>query len=309
MLQESFHFLEANKYLIRYYYVYKYKSFHRASENFYIAGTDRNMKYAVTQLESFYGLKLVNIEGNKLGFTEFGHILGSYSQRIFDLNVEINSNLQRLNLKEVRFASTHDFYKYYIKSIFDVFLKKNNDLKVTVIKTNQYDSIQRLLSREIDFVVGTTTFHQNQDLSFQEIANANILLAVKEGRKNEFTGIKKMADLLKFKGATYDNTDPFFENFYKCQEENEIELNIIYQSSDFDSLIDSLKDDIVDYAIVGNYANVEGIHFIDISSFFYPVVISIIYRKGEPTTEAIEEWIKIALDLKIAPMEIKCDTK
>jgi DNA-binding transcriptional LysR family regulator len=305
MIQESFHFLEANKYLIRYYYVYKYKSFHRASENFYIAGTDRNMKYAVTQLEAFYGLNLINIEGNKLGFTEFGHILGEYSQKIFDLNVEINSNLQRLNLKEIRYASSFDFYKYYIKPIFDIFIKENNDLKVTVIKTNQYDATEKLLNREIDFIVGSIPIHKNQDLTYQLIEKANILLAVKDKNKDKFSAVKKLSDLVKFKGATYDHTDPFYENFYKSQEENDVELNIMYQSSDFDSLVDAVKNNVVDYAIVGNYSLVDGIHFADISNFFYPIEICIIYRNGETTTKAIEEWKKIGLDLKIKPLVIK----
>ena len=296
MFQESFQFPEANKYLIRYHYVYKNRSYHRASENFYIAGTDRNMKYAVTQLESFYGLKLVNIEGNKLGFTEFGHILGKYSQKIFDLNVEINSNLQRLNLKEVRFASTYDFYRYYIKQIFDVFLKANNDLKVTVIKTNQYDSIQKLLAREIDFVVGTMMIRQNQDLAYEKITEAKMLLAVKEERKNEFSGIKQLSDLEKLKGAVNDASDPFYENLYKSQQEKNTALNITYQSTDFDSL--------TDYSIVGNYSVAEGIHFIDISHFFYPVEICFVYRKGETTTKAIEEWKKIALELNVSPLKI-----
>ena len=42
------------------------------------------MKYAMAQLEIFYNIQLIKVEGNKLSFTEFGHILGKASQKIWD---------------------------------------------------------------------------------------------------------------------------------------------------------------------------------------------------------------------------------
>ena len=125
-MEGNMQFLEANKYLIRYYYVYKFKNFNKAAENFYIAGTDRNMKYAVTQLEDFYGVQLIKVKGNKLEFTEFGDILGEQSEVIFRQNIKINSILNKINLKEVNFGTTQDFYNYYIKPIFDRFQKENS---------------------------------------------------------------------------------------------------------------------------------------------------------------------------------------
>src|SRR4030043_1311405 len=137
---DDMQFLEANKYLIRYYYIYKYKSFHRAAENFYVAGTDRNMKYTVDQLENFYKVQLVRVIGNKLEFTDFGHLLGEHAEQIYNLNLKINSILNKMNLKEVNFSVSSDIYKYYVKPIFDVFQKENPDSKITLIKTNQYDA-------------------------------------------------------------------------------------------------------------------------------------------------------------------------
>ena len=298
-MQENLQFLEANKYLIRYYYVYKYKSFHRAAENFYIAGTDRNMKYTVTQLEDFYGVQLIKVTGNKLDFTEFGHLLGEQAEKVFNLNIKINSILNKINLKEVNFATTIDFYKYYIKPIFDVFQKENPDSTIILLKTNQFDATERLLKREIDFIVGSMPMSVHPDLEYQKIAQGKIYLVVQKENEEKFKKIKNLKDLLNFKGAMNDHTDPFYFNCKEACDKEDIDLNIVYYTSDFDSLVDVVRNRIVDYSLVGNYCMLDDLLMIDVSFLFTPVDICFIYRKKEALTKAIEKLIKISEKLKI----------
>lgn len=301
-MSESLQFLEANKYLIRFYYVYKYKNFNRAAENFYIQGTDRNMRYALSQLENFYSVKLVKTEGNKLDFTEFGHILGRYAEKIFNLNLEINSILSRANLKEVRFSTTPDFYEYYIKPIFQTFQLENPDIKIILLKTNQYDATQKLLNREIDFIVGSIPINPHHDLTYQEIAKAKMLLAVKKENEAKFINIKSLNDLKDYKGAINDSTDPFYYNFFQAVNDTNSQINVPFFTSDFNSLIEVVRNGFTDYSIVGNYALFDDISFIDISYLFTPVAICFIYRKGETPTIAITKLIEISTKLQIKPI-------
>ena len=293
-MEESLQFLEANKYLIRYYYVYKHKSFLRAAENFYVSGTDRNMKYAVTQLENFYGVQLINVKGNKLTFTEFGHILGKQSKKVYDNNIEINSILQRSNLKEVRIATSFDFYKYYIKPVFAVFQKDNPDSKIILIKTNQYDATDRLLKREIDFIIGTNEVNPHPELTYDERSKAKILLAVKKENEAKYKNINSLVELKKIKGAINDQTDPFYHNFQYTTAEACVDLNIVYYTSDFESLIEIVR--------IGNYKYFSDLSFIDVSHLFKPVIISFIYRKGESQSMAIKNLINISSKLNIKPV-------
>ena len=297
-------FLEANKYLIKYYYIYKYKNLNKASENFYLSSSDRNMKYAVEQLESFYGVKLIKVEGNKLNFTDFGHILGEYSKKIYELNIEINSRLEVANLKEVRFATSNDFYKYYIKPVFDKFQTENKDVRITLLKTNQYDAIQRLLNHEIDFVVGSQSLFLNSSLIYHKIAETRILLATKKENIEKFKNIKSLKELEPYRAAITDNTHPSNETILNTLEKEDVKLNIFYQTTDFESLIDSLRNDYVDFAIVGSYDSFSDIDFVDISFLFTPIAICFIYRKGEPQNKAIQKLIDISLILKVKPKEV-----
>lgn len=294
-------FLEANKYLIRYHYIYKYKSFHKAALNFYQQTSDRNMKYAVDQLESYYGVQLIKVNGNKLSFTEFGHILGYKTAEIVITNLEINSLIQRSNLKEVRFATSYDIYRYYGKPIFDLFLQEEPDIKMVLLKTNQYDAINRLLDREIDFVVGIMQSNPRCDLTYHRLFDASILLAVSAANADHFKTILSLHDLKEYRGAMNDQTDPFYENYQQTIAADNIELNIIYQTSDYESLINAVRDNLVDYAIVGNYERLPGINYFDISRFFAPVIIAYIFRKKENPTLAIEKLMGIKERIDLQP--------
>ena len=301
-MYDNMQFLEANKYLIRYYYIYKYKSFHRAAENFYISGTDRNMRYTVTQLENFYGVQLVRIIGNKLEFTEFGHLLGEQAEQIFNLNLKINSILNKMNLKEVNFSISSDIYKYYVKPVFKVFQKENPDSKIILIKTNQFDASQRLLNREIDFIVGFIPENCHPDLTYQKIAEGKIYLVSLKENEGKFKDIKSLKALTGYKGATLDNTDPFYFNLKKAEKKEKIELNIIYSTSDFDSLIEVVRNNFVDYSLIGNYTKLDDLAFIDVSFLFSPIEVCFIYRKNESFTTAIEKLIKISKKLDVKPV-------
>jgi DNA-binding transcriptional LysR family regulator len=304
-MQDNMQFLEANKYLIRYYYVYKHKSFHRAAEFFYISSTDRNMKYAVTQLEELYDIQLVKVEGNKLNFTEFGHVLGELSKKVFDTNIEIHSVLKRTNLEEIRFATSHDFFKYYIKPIFENFQKENPDAKVRILKTNQDDSTARLLRHEIDFVVGTVPMKQHPDLTYYDFSEGKMLLMVQKDREKEFTSVKSLADLAGLRGGMKDSTDAFHANFQKSCAGLDEPLNIMYETSDYESLVDIVRSGHVDYVITGNYYIHDDLAYIDISHLFEPVKIAFIYRKGEDQTLAIDKLVEISQQMKVKPIHIE----
>ena len=300
---DNMQFLEANKYLIRYYYIYKYKSFHRAAENFYVAGTDRNMRYTVTQLENFYGVQLVRVIGNKLEFTEFGELLGEQAEQIFNLNLKINSILNKMNLKEVNFSASYDIYKYYVKPIFDIFQRENPDSKITLIKTNQYDASQRLLNREIDFIVGFVPENCHSDLTYQKIAEGKIYLVSLKKNEDKFKNIKSLKEIKEYKGATLDNTDPFFYNLKETEKKEKINLNIIYSTSDFDSLIAVVRNNFADYSLIGNYTKFDDLVFIDVSFLFKPIEVCFIYRRNESFTTAIEKLIKISDKLSVKPIK------
>lgn len=302
-MQDDMQFLEANKYLIRYHYVYKYKSFHRAAENFYIAGTDRNMKYTVDQLENFYKVQLVRVIGNKLEFTDFGHLLGEHAEQIYNLNLKINSILNKMNLKEVNFSISNDIYKYYVKPIFEVFQKENPDTKITLIKTNQYDATQRLLNREIDFIVGLIPSNCHPELTYQKIAEGKIYLVSLKSNENKFKDIKSLNDIKEFKGATLDFTEPFYYNLKEIEKKENIILNIVYSTSDIESLIEVVRNNFADYSLMGNYIKFDDLAFLDVSSLFNTIEVCFIYRKNESLTPAIEKLIKISKKLNIKPIE------
>ncbi|MBN2546671.1 MAG: LysR family transcriptional regulator [Spirochaetes bacterium] len=302
-MTEDLQFLEANKYLIRYYYIYKYKSFHKASKEFYVASSDRNMKYAVQQLEKYYNVQLIKIKGNMFEFTEFGHILGEQVKKIYDININIYTMLNKLDLKEINFATSPDFYKYYIKPVFDAFIKENPEIKVNILKTNQMDSTGRLIKREIDFIVGSLPLNQNPDLIYQEIAESRIFLAYLKENRQKFNKIDSLNDIKELKGAMCDHTHIFYHNVKEIEKENNIKLNIVHNISDFESLIDAVRSRNVDYSIVGNYEFLdEDVNFYDITGFFKPHKICYIYRKNEALTKSIEKLIIIAEKLKIKPV-------
>ncbi len=302
-MSDNMQFLEANKYLIRYYYIYKHKSFHRAAENFYVAGTDRNMKYAVTQLENFYQVQLIRVIGNKLEFTDFGHLLGEQAEQVYNLNLKINSILNKMNLKEINFSTSNDIYKYYVKPIFDVFQKDNPDAKITLVKTNQYDGTQKLLNREIDFIVGIIPIKIHPDLTYQKIADGKIFLVSLKENNDNFKDIKSLNDIKKFKCASLDNTDPFYYNLKDAEKKEKTNLNITYSTSDIDSLIEAVQSGFVDYSLVGNYTKFNDLSSFDVSFLFKPVEICFIYRRNESFTTAIEQLIKISKKLNIKPVE------
>ncbi len=301
-MTEDLQFLEANKFLIRYYYIYKYKSFHKASEKFYTASSDRNMKYAVQQLEKCYKVQLIKIKGNMFEFTEFGHILGEQVEKIYNLNVNTYSLLNKLNLKEINFATSPDYYKYYIKKVFDSFITENPDIKVNILKTNQMDSTERLLKREIDFIVGAVPLIQNPDLIYQEIAESKVFLAYLKKNSKKFKKIDSLYDIKELKGAMCDHTHVFYQNVREAEKEKNIKLNIVQNISDFESLIDAVKSGNVDYSIVGNYdLTDEDLIFLDITGFFKVYKICFIYRRNEVLTRTIEKLIKISEQLQIKP--------
>lgn len=301
---DNLEYLESNKYLIRYYYVYKFKNLHRAAEEFYLQSTDRNMRYAINQLENFYNIQLIKTEGNKISFTEFGHILGKFSEQIYNVNLSIYSVLQRVNFKEIRFATSYDFYKYYIEPIFAYFQKEYSDAKIMLIKTNQHDSTNMLSKGEIDFIVGVKPDIINDKFEYQTIAQAKILLAIKQETIDKLGEINYLKDLKKLKGAMNDFTDPFYEKYEKADRDKNIKLNIVFHTSEYESLIGAVLNDFVDYAIVGNYTNIDGLVYFDISEIFAPTEIAFIYRKGEAVRKALKNLIDISQALDVKPSEI-----
>jgi len=301
-MYEDLKFLEANKYLIKYYYIYKYKSLYKASENFYEPTSDRNMKNAIKLLEEFYNVQLVNVKGNRVEFTEFGEILGKQAEQIFNINLNIKSLINNINLKEINFATSPDYYKYYIKKVFDSFITENPDIKVNILKTNQMDSTERLLKREIDFIVGAVPLIQNPDLIYQEIAESKVFLAYLKKNSKKFKKIDSLYDIKEIKGAMCDHTHVFYQNVREIEKEKNIKLNIVQNISDFESLIDAVKSGNVDYSIVGNYdLTDQDLIFLDITGFFKVYKICFIYRRNEVLTRTIEKLIKISEQLQIKP--------
>ncbi len=299
---ESNQFLEANKYLIRFYYVYKYKSLTKAAQNFYSAGSDRNMKYAVTQLEEIYGVKLANITTSKVEFTAFGDMVAHEAEKIYNINSQINSMIRRIQMKEIRFATSYDFFKYYIAPVFKNFQRKFVDVNITIVKTNQKDAIERLKQREVDFVVGTLPMEQDKDIVYEPFTKAKMLLVYLPNSRHKFDEITTLKEIAGYKGAINDVSAPFYENFEATLRSLDLTMNIVYQITDYESLIQLVREGLVDYAIAGNYSKEESLLTKDISDLFYPINICFIYRKGEEPSNTIRELIDVSRVLKVKPI-------
>lgn len=294
--------LESVKYLIRYYYIYKYKSYVKACENYYEQIKPGVMKYSVSNLEDIYGTQLITDATNKLAFTEAGDKLGHLTQRIFDSVLMINNAISRVKMEQIRFGCSPDFYKYFIKPVFYTFRKKYPRAQMIIVKANEEYNIEQLIHGRIDFVMGTMPANLHPVLDYQKIMNAKILLAVREDKYQLFKHIESLEMLSGYHGAMNDFTDPLHTNIKVGLEKANLNLNLFYMTSDFQSLIDEVRNGFVDYAFVGNYDIVEGLEFIDVSRFFSPVVVCFILRKGDILPDGIKELINISEKIDI--MEI-----
>jgi DNA-binding transcriptional LysR family regulator len=303
-MEQNLQYLEANKFLIRYHYIYKYKSYKKAAENYYVSSTDRNMSYAVDQLEAFYGVQLIRVHGNRLEFTEFGHIIGGVAQQVFQMNKDAKSKLDKVNLREINFATTADSYKYYVSQILLKFQEENPDVKVFALKTYYDDAARKLQQNEIDFYVGPVALERNSDFEYKSIGVTRTVLAVKNERKDEFNFNGCLSDFLPFKGAMKDKTSTFHTFFEKEAEKLGLKLDIALETSDVETLVDAVKNDVVDYAIIGNYYKDPDLHFIDITKCFEPLEICFVSRKGEVPTLALEKLIEVSQLLRVKPMDV-----
>ena len=125
--------------------------------------------------------------------------------------------------------------------------------------------------------------------------------ALKENEE-KFINIKSLKDIKGYKGATLDNTDPFYYNLKEAEKKEKMDLNIIYSTSDIDSLIEVVRNNFVDYSLIGNYTKYEDLSFLDVSFLFNPIEVCFIYRKNESFTTAIEKLIKISNKLDVKPI-------
>lgn len=295
--------LEANKYMIPFYYVYKYSSYSKAADNYFQAASIKYFRHSVHELEALYNTKIVNVKNrNQLVFTEFGHVLAAQAKKIYETTIESSKLLERLKLKEIRFATMPDFYEYYIKKVFLNYMSIHKNVKIVLYTLNQESGIQSLLNREIDFYVGIMPEKKHEELQYTANGEARILLAVRESEKDSFAGLTSFKKLKNLRGATHNSKDPLLENLNASLKKEGTQLNIVFYGNNFSSIVESVNNGFASYAIVGNYTECPGIKFYDISHLCNKMELAFIHRKGENHSRAMDRLLKISQSMNIQPI-------
>jgi len=166
----NFHQLKA------FYYAVKYGSFSAAADALYI--TQPAVTKQIQQLQTTYGVKLLNRFGKKMVPTDAGEVLYDFADKIFQFESQAEESLRDFQQRKsgrLRIHASESFGAYYLPFIINLFRKKYPKVHVSVnIFPNQViiDNTVRL-ENDMGFISYPT---EHKKLTTREILEDRLVL-------------------------------------------------------------------------------------------------------------------------------------
>jgi DNA-binding transcriptional LysR family regulator len=134
-----------------FYHVAKYKSFSVAAEALFL--TQPSVSIQVKLLENSYKIKLFERFGKKIALTDYGQVLFSYCEKIFNLVDEAGSvinDMKGMNIGSLKISASLTLGTYYLPDILDTFKMKYPNIEIQMRVGNTEEVIESILSFKSD---------------------------------------------------------------------------------------------------------------------------------------------------------------
>lgn len=134
-----------------FYYAVKLGSFGAAAQALYI--TQPAVTKQIQQLQTTYGVKLLNRFGKKMVPTDAGEVLFDYADKIFQIENQIEESLRDFQQRQsgrLRIHAGESFGAYYLPFIINLFRKTNPKIYVSVNILPNQEVIENTVKIEND---------------------------------------------------------------------------------------------------------------------------------------------------------------
>jgi DNA-binding transcriptional LysR family regulator len=147
-------FLQVNfNHLKAFFSVAKNKSFTLASKELNLSQSTLSVQ--IQQLEYYYHCQLLNRKNRPLQLTEEGRIIYAYAQRIFNLAIEMDSEIHDLNILQagsIKIGTTRLLASYVFPDIIYALTKKVPRMKIHIHTDQSIQILQKVL--DLDYHIG-----------------------------------------------------------------------------------------------------------------------------------------------------------
>jgi DNA-binding transcriptional LysR family regulator len=155
--------------------VAKSLSFTKASRELFI--TQPAITKNIQLLEKEIGLRLFNRSGNKIYLTEEGTVLLNYTNKLSNLEMELENELnffRKLPTGKLRLGCSTTIAQYVIPPVLSVFKKKFSEVKLSLISGNTEQIANILLKGEIDLGIVEGKI-KNKDIHYNKFVSDELV--------------------------------------------------------------------------------------------------------------------------------------
>lgn len=132
----------------------------------------------IREIESYFNIKLFDRNGTKIKLTEAGDTLLQYTNQLFTVYSNLESDLNALNQKhkgKLRIGASTTIAQYVLPPLLAAFHKRFVDIRVTLMINNTEQIEQALENKDIDFGIIEGQF-RNGSFKYTEFLKDEIVL-------------------------------------------------------------------------------------------------------------------------------------
>ncbi|MHB8337556.1 MAG: LysR substrate-binding domain-containing protein [Ignavibacteriaceae bacterium] len=210
--------------------VAKNLSFTKAASELYIS--QPAISKNIQALENEFGLRLFVRKGNRIYLTSAGKVLLDYSEKIFNLQLKLESNLNLFKEEQtgsLRLGASTTIAQYVIAPVLSKFNKKFPNIKLSLLSGNSERIADALLKGEIDLGIVEGKI-KNKDLKYTFFISDELVAATsfnnKLVNKNE-VALKELIRLPLILRERGSGTLEVFEHALKNKKVKISSLNIV----------------------------------------------------------------------------------
>lgn len=249
----------------------------------------------ISELESYYGVRLFERLSRKLYITKAGEKLLSYARYIIKLNMELENDMKTLRQNDfIRIGASVTIGAYVLPKLISRFQKLNSETDVKVYEENTEKVEIMLLKDEIDIalVEGETT---NTDILNRPFMEDELVLICGKGHKFEKLDYIEPYELEKEKFIIREKGSGTRKTFENKMRENHTNYQISWTCNNTDTIKIAVAEGL-GVSVISRYSVINELkhrilYEIPVKGIRFKRQFKIIYHKNKYLTKTMKNFI------------------
>lgn len=213
-----------------------------AAKELYIS--QPTVSQAISELESFYGVRFFDRLSKRLYLTEKGKQLLNYSRHIIALSDEMEQSMKNPDQGGIiKLGASLTIGTYLLPKLTRSFTNQYSSMRIQAVIKNTQEIEELIMKNKIDFGLVEGVIH-NRDIVGKPFIEDELIFIC--GRRHPLYGIKSIFihDLNGYDYIVREQGSGTRELFEKVMTDYDIKWNLVWECNGFDSIISSTEDGI-----------------------------------------------------------------